>query len=132
MCTPLTVKAAVLYGEVEQCLVRLCGRCVHKHAGVEAVRPASVRGSGELLTVKQLVYVLDNLIGGKVIYFGADSAQCMTLLHGMYLYSLLRGCKHLHVLLACCLILYAQSILGEIRGHIRQIGCIGDPREGLC
>lgn len=61
LVSKLTVKAAVLAAELQQLLVRLVGRPEDKHAGVEAVGPTGIRRRGQLLPLKQLVHVGQNL-----------------------------------------------------------------------
>lgn len=59
--TWLTVKAAVFCTKLKQFAVSLHRRTENKHTGVEAVRPAGVGSSWQLLSVKQLIYIWKHL-----------------------------------------------------------------------
>ena len=60
-----TVKAAVLGAVLHQLLIGRHGGLEDEHARVEAVRPAGVRGCGQLLPLKQVVDVGDHLGGQR-------------------------------------------------------------------
>lgn len=57
----LTVKAAVFCTKLKQFAVSLHRRTENKHTRVEAVRPAGVGSSWQLLSVKQLIYIWKHL-----------------------------------------------------------------------
>lgn len=57
----VTVKAAVLQGAVQESGVGVERRRKDEHARVEAVGPTRVRSSRQLVSVKQLVHVTQNL-----------------------------------------------------------------------
>lgn len=52
-----TVKAAVLAAELEQLLVGFIGRSEDKHPRVEAVWPTGIWCCGQLLSLKELIYI---------------------------------------------------------------------------
>lgn len=60
-----TVKAALFHGKVQELSVRVHVGFEHKHSGVEAVWPADIRGSRQLLPLKELIGVLQDLLWGK-------------------------------------------------------------------
>lgn len=57
MCSSLTIKAAMFCTKLKQLVVSLHRRTKNKHTGVETVGPARVGCCGQLLSVKQLVYI---------------------------------------------------------------------------
>lgn len=61
-----TVKASLFHGKVQELSVSVHVGFVHKHSGVEAVWPADIRGSRQLLPLKELIGVLQDLSGGIV------------------------------------------------------------------
>lgn len=56
-----TVKAALADGERRQLGKLIGARTVHKHARVEAIRPADIGSGGQLFALEQLVAVLQDL-----------------------------------------------------------------------
>ena len=59
----LTIKAAVPQGVIQEAGVGVKGRSEDKHAGVEAVGPAGIRSCRQLVSLKQLVHVAQDLRG---------------------------------------------------------------------
>lgn len=56
------IEAALLHGKVQQLGIGVHVGRVHEHARVEAVWPADVGRRGQLLTLKQLIGVLQHLL----------------------------------------------------------------------
>lgn len=57
----ITIKAAVLQGEIQQAGVGDLGRSEDKHARIKAVGPARVRSSWQLVPLEQLVHIAQDL-----------------------------------------------------------------------
>jgi len=61
------IETAILHGELCDLAEGVHAGSEHEHAGVEAVRPADIRSSGQFLALEQLVAVLQDLQDGKGI-----------------------------------------------------------------
>lgn len=55
------IEAAVLHGELCDLAEGLSAGLEHKHAGVEAIRPAYIRSSRQFLSLEQFIAILQNL-----------------------------------------------------------------------
>lgn len=71
----LTIKAAMLQGVIQEAGVGVKGRSEDKHARVEAVRPARIRSRWQLVSLKQLIHVTQNLGGNRSIRGQTGSSE---------------------------------------------------------
>lgn len=61
------IEASLFHGKVQQLAVRVHAGLVHKHARVEAVGPTDIGGRRQLLALKQLIGVLQDLYAWEMI-----------------------------------------------------------------
>lgn len=55
------IEAAILYGKLCDLGKSVHARFEHKHAGIEAIRPADIRSSRQFLALEELIAVLQDL-----------------------------------------------------------------------
>lgn len=76
-----TIKAAFLLTVCQELPVGVLGGTVDKHARVEAVWPARVRSSWQLLPLKQFIYICQNLGIRRTIKSLSSNQLHMNMLH---------------------------------------------------
>lgn len=79
--TQSTVKGALVSCKVEQGVVGFKGRVEDENTRVEAIRPANIGSSGEVRTLKKLIYIVQHQCVGieKDTFLKACQCPCMQL-----------------------------------------------------